>query len=712
MNARARWFSFVLFLCALTAPLAAQSKLTLEAMLVPATAKPGDEVELVLTAKVAIGFHAYGTKETTNIPVRLKEKSLQLGGLERVGEAKVPDGMRKSTPIGDSFPLPSTFKVTQKLKVPAGFAGTEATIEGALDYQVCDENMCLAPSKEPFAVKLAIGGGAAAAGGEQKPVKPYAPGDVVSSTPPPPITQEPKPEVKPGLQLLPDTLIAVRATLEPATARPGETITLAIDALVDARYHAYGSKEKGNLPVELKDEKLRLGGLESAGDAVVPPGESATHFGAEAFPLPHEFRVSKRLKIPVDAKPGAITVRGHLDYQLCDENHCEPQGEIEFGATVTIEAGPARASATLPPTDIAPPVTQHEESESPFTSWWALILACIGGGLFALAMPCTYPMIPITFSFFTKQAEKNNGNVLALALTYGFGIVAMFVLVGVTLAGVIQPIVNHWATNAVIGVAFFVFAFALFGWINLSPPQSLQQAAGKASRSGGLLGVFFMGATLVITSFTCTAPIVGSLIAKVAELGTLRVGVGMAIFGLTMAIPFVFLSLAPGKVKALPKSGEWMETLKISLGFIELAAAFKFISMVDFYFGWQVLPRELFLLLWTAIFVLWAMYLFGILRKAGTPSEGVSNGRMAGGMAVTLFATYFLFGALGYRLDFYTTNFIPGYSAPSVLARQEGKAGGGHAAGEHRIVLDDEPKAVQFAMSDDKLLLYNFTGFN
>jgi thiol:disulfide interchange protein DsbD len=255
----------------------------------------------------------------------------------------------------------------------------------------------------------------------------------------------------------------------------------------------------------------------------------------------------------------------------------------------------------------------------------------------------------------------------------------------------------------------------LFGWINLNPPQSLQRVAGNASRSGGLLGVFFMGATLVITSFTCTAPIVGSLIANVAKVGTLRVGIGMAIFGLTMAAPFVVLSLMPGKVKSMPRSGEWMETLKVSLGFVELAAAFKFVSMVDFYFGWQVLPRELFLLLWTAIFVLWALYLFGILRKAGAANEGVSNGRMAGGMAVTLFATYFLFGALGYRLDFYTTNFIPGYSAESVLSRGDHEAGGegGHKVlAKHTVVLDDGPAAIAAAKAADKLLLYNFTGFN
>jgi cytochrome c biogenesis protein CcdA len=854
MDARSRWFPlFVLLL--LAAPLFAQGKLTLEARFEPATAAPGAEVELVLAAKVNAGWHAYGTKETTNIPVGLKDKNVQPTGLELVGAAVVPTGNRKSTFGVETWPLPNNFEVRQRFRVVAGFAEAEASVTGLLDYQLCDANMCLAPSKASFAAKLKIGGAAAAAqepkaapimvtaadgnlrlgasvqpgvvrAGEQvtlvldvvvdekwhaygikettnipvelkdeklqlggfksagdavvppgeraeafgvetfplphtfrvtKPLLVPAdakPGEVVirgtldyqlcdanSCAPPGDVEFEVKVTVEAGAaraasgvdapaKVAPqepkggakvqaaDGKLSLGASVQPSPARPGESVTLVLDVVVDELWHAYGTKETTNIPVELKDEKLQLGGLKSAGDAVVPPGERKEAFGVETFPLPHTFRVTKPLLVPADAKAGEVVIRGTFDYQLCDANSCDPPGEVEFEVKVTIEAGDARAAGGgATPEKVAAPelVPPPKASESPLESWWALILACIGGGLFALAMPCTYPMIPITFSFFTKQAEKNNGNVMALALTYGIGIVAMFVLVGVLLSSVILTVVNHWITNAVIGVMFFFFAFVLFGWINLNPPQFVQRAAGQASRSGGLLGVFFMGATLVITSFTCTAPIVGSLIANVAKLGTLRVGIGMAIFGLTMAAPFVLLSLMPTKVKAMPRSGEWMETLKVSLGFVELAAAFKFVSMVDFAFGWQILPRELFLLLWTAIFGLWAMYLFGILRKAGTPNEGVSGGRMAGGMAVTLLATYFLFGALGYRLDFYMTNFVPGYSAESVLARHDGKAGGekGHAvAGKHRIVLDDDVRAVELAKVEDKLLLYNFTGFN
>jgi thiol:disulfide interchange protein len=677
-----------------------QPKFRVTATFEPAAASPGDTVVLRLAATVAPGFHAYGTLEKTNLPVALEQDRLELHGLELAGRAVVPPGKLKRGEFGDTFPLPDSFVVTQPLRVPAGMAAGEVTVRGVLFHQVCDENSCLAPDRAPFEAKLVI----------QEPR----------------VVQEPAPApaltTKPGLQLLPDDKVTIQAAFVPPAARAGEAARLVLTVTVIDGWHAYGARETTNIPVGLDLAKLDLGSLEPVDTPIVPPGEPKELFGVESFPLPQVFEVVQVVRVPEGAQPGEVQVEGVLDYQVCDENSCDQPAEAEFRARLTIEPGPARAEAMPQPTQPTPtpqPPTNGApgDPDNPFTgSWWALILASIGGGLFALAMPCTYPMIPITFSFFTKQAEKRGGKVLSLAIVYGLGIIAMFVFVGVGLSAVIQDVVNHWVTNTIIGVMFVFFAFVLFGWINLQPPQFIQNAAGKASATGGLLGVFFMGATLVITSFTCTAPIVGSLIANVAKLGNVRVGIGMGIFGLTMALPFVALALMPTKVKAMPRSGEWMDTLKISLGYVELAAALKFVSMVDFALGWQILPRELFLMLWTAIFGMWALFLFGILRKAGTVNEGVSNGRMAGGMAVTLLATYFFYGALGYQVDFYTTNFIPGYSAQSVLARGGGGEGGEkgqkRVPGEHAIVIDDVKRAIEVARADDKLLLYNFTGFN
>jgi len=312
-------------------------------------------------------------------------------------------------------------------------------------------------------------------------------------------------------------------------------------------------------------------------------------------------------------------------------------------------------------------------------------------------MPCTYPMIPITFSFFTKQADARGGRVLPLALAYGLGIVLIFVVIGVAVGGVITVFAAHWLTNLVIGGAFVLFALTLFGWIVLQPPQFMNRLASSAGRSGGLVGVFLMGATLVVTSFTCTAPIVGSLLASVATAGRARVAFGMGVFGLTMAAPFVLLALLPGRVKKLPKSGEWMNTLKVSLGFVELAAALKFLSNVDIVLGWGILPREVFLGAWAFLFALLALFLFGSFAPRGEPVVGVSTARNGCGIASLLFAIFCGAGVSGLPLGFVMTAFEPNYQLRPVQ--------------EHEIVTDDHLAALELARREHKYVLVNFTGF-
>lgn len=332
----------------------------------------------------------------------------------------------------------------------------------------------------------------------------------------------------------------------------------------------------------------------------------------------------------------------------------------------------------------------------------AFLLLAVGGGLFALLMPCTYPMVPITISFFTKQAHARGGKVLSLALLYGAGIVLMFVAIGVLVGPVIIRFAANPITNVVIGALFFLFALALFGVINLEPPRQLMNAASRASTVGGLLGVFLMGATLVVTSFTCTAPVVGAILGLGGSGGdTARLVLGMATFGATMAAPFVLLSLLPGRLQALPRSGEWMNTLKHFLGFVELAAALKFFSNSDIQWRWNVLSRELFLAAWALVFALAGIYLLGFFHR---PRERVGRLR-AGGAALSLvFAVYCFVGMLGRPLDYVMTAIAPPYSGGALFPQWY------RPPGEWTIVLDDYDQALQVARADEKLLLVNFTG--
>lgn len=370
----------------------------------------------------------------------------------------------------------------------------------------------------------------------------------------------------------------------------------------------------------------------------------------------------------------------------------------------TLAAG---ASATSDP---APSTT--EGSQAPLaaeeTGLLLFLLSAVGWGLFTLLMPCTYPMIPITISYFTKQAAQRKTSVLPLSITYGAGIVLIFVLIGVAIGPPIITFAAHPITNLVIGVLFLFFSLTLFGMFNLQPPAFMLNIAGQASMKGGYVGVFLMGATLVVTSFTCTAPIVGALLSTGATSGNFtRVALGMAVFGTTMAVPFVLLSLLPGKVKAMPRSGEWMHVLKVTLGFVEIAAALKFISNVDLVWGWGWLSRELFLFLWFGILLAAALYLFGLIRLKDEGPGEIAPGRMVAGLFFFLFSIYCGYGALGHSMDPLMTAFIPPYST---RIAQAGVETGTPRTG-WTIIKDDYDAALAQAQRENKPLLVNFTGF-
>ena len=436
------------------------------------------------------------------------------------------------------------------------------------------------------------------------------------------------------------------------------------------------------------------------------PDEPVTHI------LQHEGTIVLFARGKIAAGKERPTIGASISGLTCvDEGTCVPYEEtLEDkgpGSDELFKSFPADLSVdgaeTSAPTAVPDPVEVPGNE-----GLWLFLLSAVGWGLFTLLMPCTYPMIPITISYFTKQASQRHTSTLPLSLFYGVGIVAVFVLIGVAVGPLIILFAVHPVTNLVIGLLFLVFALTLFGVMELRPPGFLLAAAGQASMRGGYAGVFLMGATLVVTSFTCTAPFVGTLLAQGASSGGVgRIALGMAVFGATMAIPFAFLSMLPGKVKSMPRSGEWMHTLKVTLGFIEVAAALKFLSNADLVWDWGWLSRELFLFLWLAIFVVAALYLLGVIRLKDEAAGEIGPGRMIAGLCFAMFALYCGYGAVGNRMDPIMTAIIPNYSAR--IADLSGGATKGSSA--HAIVKDDFEAALERARTEGKRLLANFTGF-
>ena len=257
--------------------------------------------------------------------------------------------------------------------------------------------------------------------------------------------------------------------------------------------------------------------------------------------------------------------------------------------------------------------------ERPKASYWGFMIAAFLAGLAALLTPCVFPMIPMTVSFFTGKSEKNKGKGITQALIYGFSIVFIYTLIGSVLAPFMGPeTANHlateWLPNIIFFAVFVFFALSFFGMYDITLPSGFVNKMDQQADKGGFVGVFFMAFTLVLVSFSCTGPIVGTILVESAGGQVIKPILGMLAFSLAFAIPFTLFAIFPGWLNSLPKSGGWLNSVKVVLGFLELALAFKFLSIADQAFHWNLLDREVNIAIWIVIFTLMGFYLLGKIK--------------------------------------------------------------------------------------------------
>lgn len=371
-------------------------------------------------------------------------------------------------------------------------------------------------------------------------------------------------------------------------------------------------------------------------------------------------------------KPNYL-IDAYLEYGACSDQNCLPPSEASFkhsGKSPAVDgkdavspedanangkaedpAAIAKAKAdSLAQLAVAEKVDSTADIDSSFSvdgddakAWWKPVvkeLQAFGGnndianhslfyifiigfvgGLLALVMPCIWPIIPMTVSFFLKRAKNDKKKGIRDAITYGLSIVIIYLALGLTVTAIAGPsTLNALSTSAVFNIILFlllaVFAFSFFGWFEIKLPDSWGNAVdNKASNTTGLISIFLMAFTLVLVSFSCTAPIIGLLLVQTVTSGDwLAPTIGMFGFALALALPFTLFALFPSWLKSAPKSGSWMETIKIVLGFIELAFSLKFLSVADLAYGWHIMDREVFLSLWIVIFGLLGLYLIGKLK--------------------------------------------------------------------------------------------------
>ena len=478
----------------------------------------------------------------------------------------------------------------------------------------------------------------------------------------------------------------------------GAEAEIVFTAKIDPGWHVYSTDIGEDGPIAATFNTVKMEGAETIGK-LTPRGNVIKKFdnmfGMELKFFENTATFVQKVKF---TKPD-YTIECYLEYGACNDEACMPPTQVDFkqsgkspavdGAdkkeekaadesqtetpvdTATIaavEEGDTAAVATIDAsegnTDLWTPVIDElraggsSDNLADHSLLYILLMGFVGG-LLAVAMPCIWPIIPMTVSFFLKRAKSDKKKGIRDAVTYGISIIVIYLGLGLLVTAVFgSDTLNAMSTNAVFNIFLFlllvVFALSFFGWFEIKLPESWANSVDtKASETSGLLSIFLMAFTLVLVSFSCTAPIIGLLLVETTTSGNwLAPALGMFGFALALALPFTLFAMFPSWLKQAPKSGSWMTTIKVVLGFVELAFALKFFSVADLAYGWHLLDREVFLSLWIVIFGLLGAYLCGWLKFQEDEVGGELNKPMPvlcimGGLVSLAFAVYMVPGLWG-----------------------------------------------------------------
>ena len=534
-------------------------------------------------------------------------------------------------------------------------------------------------------------------------------------------------------------------------------------ATADKGWHLYDMNLPEGGPVSTSFTFETLNGAELIGQPV--PSVKPTTVYDEQFAMnlrwyPGTVSFIQKLKI---TDPAKFKVEGEVEFMACNDETCLPPDQIPFSFdkksihvdptlaanSSTTEVDKEDATAIQPDTQVVaeeaselntpdpaaketPATTSPKASgsltDSPNlwspvidqlksfgdatvsaadTSWLFIFFAGFLGGLIALLTPCVWPMIPMTVSFFLKRT-KDRKKAIRDAITYGLSIIVIYLVMGLLITGIFgASALNDLSTNAIFNILFFlllvVFAVSFFGAFELVLPASwTSKLDSKADSTTGVLSIFFMSFTLVLVSFSCTGPIIGTLLVQAASMGT-AVGpaIGMFGFALALSIPFSVFAIFPNMLQSMPKSGGWLNSVKVVLGFLELALALKFLSVADLAYGWRLLDREAFIVLWIVIFSLLGVYLLGQIKFShDSEVKYVSVPRLFMAIISFAFAIYMVPGLWGAPLKAISAFAPPLYTQDFNLYKNEV-----HAA------FDDYESGMAYAKKVNKPVMIDFSGF-
>ncbi|UAK43506.1 thioredoxin family protein [Bacteroides nordii] len=511
-------------------------------------------------------------------------------------------------------------------------------------------------------------------------------------------------------------------------------------AAIDPGWHVYSTNLGDGGPISATFNVDKKNGLELVGK-LKPVGNEISTFDKLFQMKVRYFESTAQFVQKIKFIAGTYTIEGYLEYGACDDESCLPPTQVPFNlsgkttlkATEPVaeskvelqkeaEVEPETVATSADTAAVVKPVVSAdilwkpviddlqaygEEHSQEDMSWIYIFITGFLGGLLALFTPCVWPIIPMTVSFFLKRSKDRKKGVRD-AWTYGASIVVIYVTLGLAITAIFgASALNALSTNAVFNILFclmlIVFAASFFGAFEITLPSKWSNAVdSKAEATGGLISIFLMAFTLSLVSFSCTGPIIGFLLVQVSTTGSvIAPAIGMLGFAIALALPFTLFALFPSWLKSMPKSGGWMNVIKVTLGFIELAFALKFLSVADLAYGWRILDRETFLALWIVIFALLGFYLLGKIKFPHDDDDtkiGVSRFFMA--LVSLAFAVYMVPGLWGAPLK-----------AVSAFAPPMKTQDFNLYTNEVHAKFDDYDLGMEYARLHNKPVMLDFTGY-
>ena len=644
------------------------------------------EYNLISIATIDSGWHLYSQNVPENGPIPTTFAYTESKDFELIGKTSEGEGETIDDPVfqmrikffGDKAEFSQRIKVLNK---------ELSIVEGEVEFMVCDDEKCLPPNFIDLKFNLK--------------------------------DAEDTNEIHSGmaLNLTGDTtkiLEPVKWNTSVEKINDTELILVSI-ATIDKGWKLYAQNIEEGGPIPTSFDYTLKEGIALVGSTYEEKGEESID---KVFDMKIKYFKDKtefRQKIKV-SDPTISKVVSEVGFMACDDTQCTAPTyvDLEYDLSKTVVAS----------SDISENSEVDDDESS--KGLWSIFIIAFFSGFVALLTPCVFPMIPMTVSFFIKQSQSKAKGIRN-AIIYGLSIIVIYVLLGTIITALFgADALNALATNVWFNLIFFillvVFAISFLGAFEIVLPNSWANKADKQADRGGLVGIFFMALALAIVSFSCTGPIVGTILVEAASKGGIAPVIGMLGFSTAIALPFALFAAFPGWLNSLPKSGGWLNTVKVVLGFLELALAFKFLSQADLVLQLHFLEREVFIAIWIAIFGTLSLYLFGKIQLPhDSPLKHISVGRLLFGLLTLTFTIYMIPGLWGAPLKIISAFPPPLDYSESPYGVGNSKGGGAsitdipegaHLLAPHDILaFNDYEIGLAYAKKVGKPVMLDFTGW-